>query len=81
VVVEISYNIQAAVDNKHNLVVATHTINRNDLNALGAIALEAKNLEVETLTVLVDKGYHTVEKLRNAKQQYHHYCRTSYSRS
>jgi hypothetical protein len=42
VVVEISYNIQAAVDNKHNLVVATHTINRNDLNALGAIALEAK---------------------------------------
>jgi hypothetical protein len=32
VVVEISYNIQAAVDNKHNL--ATHTINRNDLNAL-----------------------------------------------
>jgi hypothetical protein len=41
-VVEVSYNIQAAVDNKHNLVVATHTINRNDLNALGAIALEAK---------------------------------------
>jgi hypothetical protein len=34
VVVEISYNIQAAVDNKHNLVV-TPTINRNDLNALG----------------------------------------------
>ncbi|MBE0393056.1 transposase [Flavobacterium sp. PL002] len=42
VVVEVSYNIQAAVDNKHNLVVATHTINRNDLNALGTIALEAK---------------------------------------
>jgi hypothetical protein len=58
VVVEISYNIQA-VDNKHNLVVATHTINRNDLNALGAIALEAKeNLGVATFTVLVDKGYH-----------------------
>lgn len=59
VVVEISYNIQAAVDNKHNLVVATHTINRNDLNALGAIALEAKeNLGVDTFTVLADKGYH-----------------------
>jgi hypothetical protein len=40
VVVEVSYNIQAAVDNKHNLVVTN--INRNDLNALGAIALEAK---------------------------------------
>jgi hypothetical protein len=33
VVVE-SYNIRSG-DNKHNLVVATHTINRNDLNALG----------------------------------------------
>ena len=28
VVVEISHNMQAAVDSKHNLVVATHTINR-----------------------------------------------------
>jgi hypothetical protein len=36
------------VDNKHNLVV-THTINRNDLNALGAIALEAKKIWVDTL--------------------------------
>ena len=42
-VVEVSYNIQAAVDDKHNLVVATHTINRNDKNALSAIALEAKD--------------------------------------
>ena len=55
VVVEVSYNIQAAVDNKHNLVVATHTINRNDLNALVTIAFEAKeNLGVATFTVLVD---------------------------
>jgi hypothetical protein len=44
VVVETSYNIQAVVDNKHNLVVATHTINRNDLNALGAIALKQKKI-------------------------------------
>lgn len=68
VVVEISYNIQAAVDNKHNLVVATHTINRNDLNALGSIALEAKeNLNVETLTVLVDKGYHNGREISQCK--------------
>jgi transposase len=59
-VVEVSYNIQAAVDDKHNLVVATHTINRNDKNALSNIALEAKeNLETDTFTVLADKGYHT----------------------
>lgn len=68
VVVEVSYNIQAAVDNKHNLVVATHTINRNDLNALGSIALEAKeNLEVDTLTVLVDKGYHNGREIAHCK--------------
>lgn len=68
VVVEVSYNIQAAVDNKHNLVVATHTINRNDLNALGAIALEAKeNLEVDTFTVLVDKGYHNGREIARCK--------------
>jgi hypothetical protein len=37
------------VDNKHNLVVATHTINRNDLNALGAILWKQKNLGLDTL--------------------------------
>lgn len=68
VVVEVSYNIQAAVDNKHNLVVATHTINRNDLNALGAIALEAKeNLGVATYTALVDKGYHNGREITQCK--------------
>lgn len=36
-VVEIAYNMQAAVDDKHNLIVATHTINRNDRNALSII--------------------------------------------
>jgi hypothetical protein len=67
-VVEVSYNMQAAVDDKHNLVVATHTINRNDKNALSAIALEAKeNLALETLTVLVDKGYHNGRELDTCK--------------
>jgi transposase/transcription elongation factor Elf1 len=67
-VVEVSYNIQAAVDNKHNLVVATHTINRNDRNALTAIALEAKeNLGIETFTVLVDKGYHNGREISQCK--------------
>ncbi len=67
-VVEVSYNIQAAVDNKHNLVVATHTINRNDKNALAAIAIEAKeNLSVATFTVLVDKGYHNGREINTCK--------------
>jgi len=67
-VVEVSYNMQAAVDEKHKLVVATHTINRNDRNALSAIAMEAKtNLEVATLTTLNDKGYHNGGELQRCK--------------
>jgi hypothetical protein len=54
------------VDNKHNLVV-THTINRNDLNALGAIAFEAKENLCKHFTVLMDKGYHNGRKLPNAQ--------------
>jgi len=64
-VVEVSYNIQAAVDEKYKLVVATHTINRNDRNALAAIAIEVQeNLEIENYTALVDKGYHNGKQLQ-----------------
>lgn len=67
-VVEVSHNLQAAVDAKHNLVIATHTINKNDRNALSAIALEAKeNLEVNTFTALVDKGYHNGRQIQQCK--------------
>ena len=68
-VVEISFNIQAAVDAKHNLVVATHTINKNDRSALSAIAIQAKeNLGIETYTALVDKGYHNGKQIEICKQ-------------
>lgn len=68
-VVEICYNMQAAVDDKHNLIVATHTINRNDRNALSKIAFEAqKNLNVESFTALVDKGYHNGRELQRCKE-------------
>ena len=68
-VVDVSYNIQAAVNNKHNLVVATHTINRNDRNALTAIEIEAKeNLNIPTKTALVDKGYHNGREISQCKE-------------
>lgn len=68
-VVEVSYNLQAGVDQKYKLVVATHTINRNDRNALSRIALETKhNIDAQQLTVLVDKGYHNGREI-NATQQ------------
>jgi transposase len=64
-VVEVSYNQQAAVDQKHNLVVATHTLNRNDRNALSRIAIEAQtNIEADNLTVVLDKGYHNGRELQ-----------------
>jgi transposase len=67
-VVEICYNQQAAVDSKHKLVVATHTINKNDRNALHTIALEAKvNLQVESITAISDKGYHNGRELDKCK--------------
>lgn len=63
-VVEVCYNTQAAVDAKHNLVVATHTINRNDRNAMSGIALETKeNLSLDTFTAVLDKGYHNGREL------------------
>ena len=63
-VVEVSYNTQAAIDDKHKLVVATHTINRNDRNALSAIALETKeNIEATTFTLLADKGYNNAKEI------------------
>jgi radical SAM protein with 4Fe4S-binding SPASM domain len=68
-VVEVSYNVQAAVDDRHNLVVATHVINRNDRNALHDIALEAKEgLDTEGLTVLADKGYHNGREIQQCQQ-------------
>jgi transposase len=68
-VVEIAYNMQAAVDDKHNLIVATHTINRNDRNALSKIALEAKkNLAADSFIALSDKGYHNGRELQKCKE-------------
>jgi transposase len=69
-VVEVSYNTQAAIDDKHKLVVATHTINRNDRNALSNIALETKeNLQAETFTVLADKGYNNAKEIEACQKQ------------
>ena len=68
-VVEVCYNMQAAVDDKHNLIVATHTINRNDRNAMSAIAIEAKqNIQAEQFTALLDKGYHNGREIDRCEQ-------------
>jgi len=67
-VVEVCYNTQTAVDEKHKLIVATHTINRNDRNAMSAIALEAKhNLQSKGFTAILDKGYHNGREIQACK--------------
>ena len=61
--------MQAAVDQKHNSVVATHTINRNDRNAMSGIALEPKeNLSLDTFTAILDKGYHNGREIETCQK-------------
>lgn len=58
-ITEVAYNLQAAVDEKNNLVVHYEASQNNDRNALHRVALAAKEtLEKKTIEVLADKGYH-----------------------
>ncbi len=56
----VGYNVQAAVDAKHSLIVETEvTQTTSDLNALGTMALKAQEaLGAEKLSVVADKGYY-----------------------
>jgi transposase len=56
----IGYNVQAAVDAKHSLIVATEVTNTtSDSGALGTMALKAQAaLGAEKLRVVADKGYY-----------------------
>ena len=66
-IVEVAYNTQNAVDDKHNLIVHTQATNTNDGKALYKAAVQAKeNLQLQTedtITLLADKGYHTGAEL------------------
>src|SRR5262249_36592785 len=61
----IGYNVQVAVDAKHDLIVAQEVVqDANDLAQLGPMALAAKQeLGVQNLQVASDKGYHEGDKL------------------
>lgn len=64
-VVEVCYNIQTAVDDKHNLVVHYAVTNTNDRKALAPMAIQTKHiLQTETIQVLADKGYDNDEQLQ-----------------
>jgi transposase len=70
-IVEVAYNTQNAVDDKHNLIVYTQATNTNDGKALHKAATQAKqNLQLQKkdpIKVLADKGYHTGAELQQCQ--------------
>ena len=72
-IVEVAYNVQNAVDDKHNLIVHTEATNSNDGKALHNAATQAKqNLQLQKedlLILLADKGYHTGAELHQCQQE------------
>ena len=66
----IGYNVQAAVDAKHDLIVAEDVVQAaNDRGQLSALAVAAKEeLHVETLQAVADKGYHEADQLEACEQ-------------
>jgi len=67
-IVQVGFNLQSAVDSKHNLIVDYQITNKNDHRALAPMALKAKEAfgldAKEPMTVLADKGYHTGEQMQ-----------------
>jgi transposase len=64
--VEVSYNVQTAVDSKHKLIIDFAVITQaNDLGCLSPMALQVKQfLECETIDMLADKGYYQADCLK-----------------
>jgi len=60
------YNVQAAVDDKHKLIVASEVVNdSSDVGQLHAMAKAAKEaLDAEELQVLADEGYYSSTELK-----------------
>jgi len=61
----VGYNMQSAVDDKHHLIV-THEVTNigNDRRQLSKMSKQARKvMEVDTLTVVADRGYYNGEEL------------------
>ncbi len=64
------YNVQVAVDDKHDLIVASEVVNdRNDTGQLYAVAQAAKEaLGVDTLQAVADAGYYNSATLKQCEE-------------
>lgn len=67
---DIAHNVQVAVDSKHDLVIALDVVSdAADSKQLYKMAdLAKKELEVEELKALGDKGYYSGEELKNCQR-------------
>jgi len=66
----VGYNVQAAVDAKHHLMVVAQATNAcNDFGQLSSVALAAKEeLQVEQLEVVADGGYRDAQELERCER-------------
>lgn len=66
-IVEVAYNVQSVVDDKHNLIVDFDVTNTTDFNALAPMCQKArKKLQLkdeESITALADKGYYSAKQM------------------
>jgi len=71
-IVEVAYNLQSVVDDKHNLIVDYEVTNKNDFSALAPLSITAKKTlaldQQQTLTVLADKGYYSGKQIARCHQ-------------
>jgi len=63
---DVCYNVQTTIDDKNNLIVDYEVTNDvNDMKQLNEMASKAKEiLDVESLDVLVDKGYYNPDEIK-----------------
>ena len=68
-ILEVCYNIQASVDDKHCIPIDFKTTNNNDTHALANMTARTKSiLGHNEFTELADKGYHTGEEIRRCHE-------------
>jgi transposase len=66
----IAYNVQLAVDAKHDLIVAQEVVQApTDCEQLGTMALQAKEeLQADSFQVVADAGYHSTTQLNTCER-------------
>ena len=68
-IINVGYNIQASSDSTHKLLVEYDTGDVNDTHALSPMAIQTKELlQVSSMNVIADKGYHTGEELEKCQK-------------